>query len=160
MSNIQPIQVPNTTGAMRSFGHLRLSLNGLPFSGGFENLKYTISIDSENQYSNNPDPVGQSLGEIKYEASVQLYYDWVYNLIQQIGPGFMMIPFTGYFSGVGAGLVAYTDTLTMCRLKKVELSAQAGQGGKAITMPIDLGPLLILPNGISPNMYPLGSQGT
>jgi hypothetical protein len=159
MSNIQPIAVPATTGAMRSFGHTRLAIAGIDFFGGYENLKWTVDNDSENQYSNNPDPVGWSLGENKYTASVQLYYDWLMNLIQQLntanGPGFQMQPFNAYFSYVGAGLVNYSDQLVGCKLGKIELSAQAGQGGKAITMPIDLKPIKIYPGGFDGNLYPL-----
>jgi hypothetical protein len=155
VSNVAPILVPNTGGAMRSFGHCRLNLNGQDFTGGFENLKWTIDNDSEAQFSNNPDPVGFSLGENKYSASVQLYYDFALTLIQAIGPGWQMIPFAGYFTFVGVGLTPYTDVLLACRLTKIELSAQAGQGGKAITLPIELKPLKILPAGIDGNLYPL-----
>ena len=42
-------------------------------------------------YSNNPDPVGFTLGENKYTASVRLYYDFVMNTIQQLGPGWNMM---------------------------------------------------------------------
>jgi hypothetical protein len=95
MSNIAPIQVPQTTGAVRSFGHCRLNLNGLDFNGGFHELKWKLENTSEDVHTNNPDPVGFTLGENKYTASVRLQYDWAMNMIQQIGPGWMMIPFTG-----------------------------------------------------------------
>lgn len=149
-----PIQVPQTTGAMRSFGHARLSLNGLDFTGGFEELKWKIEDTSENQYANNPDPVGWSLGELKYSASVRLYYDWALNMIQQIGKGWNHVPFIGYFSFVGAGLVTYTDQLVACRLTSLELDTSAGNA-KAISLPIELKPLKILPAGVDGNLYPL-----
>jgi hypothetical protein len=154
MSNIAPIQVPNLTGAVRSFGHTRLNLAGFDFTGGYENLKWLVDNDGENQYSNNPDPIGFSLGENKYTASVVLYYDWIMNLIQQVGPGWQMIPFTGFFSFVGAGLVTSTDTLVGCRLSKVELDTSANSA-KAITLPIDLKPVKIYPAGVDGNIYPL-----
>lgn len=154
MSNIAPIQSPNTTGAMRSFGHCRLNLNGIDFNGGFINLKWEIENTSENQYSNNPDPVGFSLGENKYTASVQLYYDFAMNLIQALGPGFAMIPFTGFFSFEGDGLPIYTDKLVGCRLSKFSLDASASDT-KAITTPIDLKPVTIFPLGLPANLYPL-----
>jgi hypothetical protein len=154
MSNIAPIQVPNTTSALRSFGHTRLNLNGFDFTGGYENLKWSIDNDSELQYSNNPDPIGFSLGEIKYTASVQLYYDWLMSVIQQIGPGWNMLPFIGYFSFTGVGLATYTDTLVGCRLSKIELDTSSSST-KAISMPIELKPVKIYPSGIDGNLYPL-----
>jgi hypothetical protein len=154
MSNLQPIQVPQTTGALRSFGHCRLNLNGVDFTGGFTELKWSIENTSEEGRSNNPDPIGFSLGENKYAASVRLYYDFLMNLIQQVGPGWNMLPFTGYFSFVGTGLVTYTDKLVACRLKKVELDTTA-DNAKPITMPIDLGPIKIYPAGVDGNIYPL-----
>lgn len=154
MSNVSPIAVPNTSGALRSFGHARLNVNGLDFTGGFTNLKWAIDNDSENQYSNNPDPVGFSLGETKYSASVQFYYDWIMNLIQQLGPGWNMTPMNGFFSFVGAGLVTYTDQLVAIRLAKVELDTSSGSS-KAITLPVDLRPVKIYPAGVDGNIYPL-----
>jgi hypothetical protein len=173
-AQISPIQVPQTGGAMISFGHLTLTLNdNQEMTGGFENLKFKISDDSENVYSNNPDPVGFTLGDNKYEASVQLYYAWAMNLIQSIGPGWQKIPWTAYFkaaenaaaSPIGAGLVYTAATLIACRLTSIEMSGQAGQGGKALTVPIDLKPLKIYPagvggaQGVDGNPFPLVSPG-
>jgi hypothetical protein len=154
VSNVQPIQVPNTTGAVRSFGHARLNLNGIDFNGGFMNLKWEIENTGENQYSNNPDPMGFSLGQNKYSASVVLYYDFAMNLIQQIGPGFAMVPLVGFFSFGGDGLPIYTDQLLGIRLSKMALDTSA-DSNKAITLPIDLKPVKILPLGLDPNLYPL-----
>jgi hypothetical protein len=154
MSNIAPIAIPNLTGAARSFGHTRLSLNGQDFNGGYVNLKWSIENDGENQYSNNPDPVGFSLGENKYTASVSLYYDFAMSLIQQVGPGWNMLPFIGYFSYIGVGLTTYTDVLVGIRLAKIELDTSS-DSTKAITLPIDLKPVKILPAGVDGNLYPL-----
>ncbi len=154
MSNIAPIQVPLTTGALRSFGHCRLNLGGVDFTGGYEELKWSIENTSEDAYSNNPDPIGFTLGENKYTASVRLYYDFAMNLIQQLGPGWNMVPFTGYFSFVGVGLTTYTDTLVACRLKKIELDTSAGSA-KPITNPIELAPIKIYPAGVDGSLYPL-----
>ena len=68
-------------------------------------------------------------------------------------------------SPIGAGLVYTAATLIACRLTSIEMSGQAGQGGKALTVPIDLKPMKIYPagvggaQGVDGNPFPLVSPG-
>lgn len=158
-AQVTPIQVPLTTGVARSFGHVRLSLAGLEFTGGFKNLKASIKREREIVYSNNPDPVAKTLGETKYAASVQLYYDWLMNFIQTIqinlGPGYSDQPFTGYFSYVGNNLVTYTDVLVNCTLDGIDWTDT--QGNAALMREVELNPTQILIGGFNSNATPLVS---
>src|SRR5215471_18751388 len=117
-AQIVPVQVPITNGVVRSFGHVRLSIAGLEFTGGFKSIKRSRKRKREMVYSNNPDPTGKTLGENSYECSAEIYYDWYMNLIQtlqnQLGPGYGDQPFTIYISYVGVNLVPYTDQVLNC----------------------------------------------
>jgi hypothetical protein len=156
-AQISPIQVPLTTGVVRSFGHVRLVMAGFEFTGGFKSLKMSRKRSREDVMSNSPDPVGKTLGENKYEASVGLYYDWFMNFIQTIqanlGPGYGDQPFTGYFSYVGANLVPYTDTLINCTIDSTEVSDSAGNA--ALIREVELHPTKILFGGIDDLASPL-----
>ena len=99
-AQIVPVLVPSSNGVVRSFGHVRLSIAGLEFTGGFKSIDYSRTRKREMVMSNSPDPVGKTLGENKYECSAEVYYDWYMNLLltleQQLGPGYGDQPFTLY----------------------------------------------------------------
>lgn len=127
---IFPIQVPLTTGAVRSFQHARLEIAGLEFTGGFKQIKRSRKRERELPYSNNPDPVGKTLGENKYQCSVVAYYDWWMNLLQTIqnnfGDGYGDQFFTIYMSYQSPGFPTYTDVITGCTFDTTEADDQAG----------------------------------
>jgi hypothetical protein len=152
-----PIQVPLTTGVVRSFGHTRLVIAGLEFTGGYASFKLSRTREREMVMSNSPDPVGKTLGENKYQASVVLYYDWFMNLLftlqNNFGPGYGDIPFTMYPSFVGANLNTYTDTVINCTFDTTEADNAKGVG--ALTREIQLNPTKILFGGIDDLAVPL-----
>ena len=156
-ANIVPIQVPLTTGVVRSFGHTRVQIAGLEFTGGYKQVKLKRTRTREMPMSNSPDPVGKTLGENKYEASIVAYYDWWANMLltiqQQLGPGYGDIPFTMFVSFVGTNLVPYTDIVQNCTFDTTDASDQAGI--TALTREIDLNPTKIYFLGIDDLQVPL-----
>ena len=154
---IVPIQVPLTQGAIRSFGHLQIQAAGLELNGGLKGFKRSRKRDREFPMSNNPDPVGKTLGENKYQASVILYYDWFMNMLLTLqntfGPGYGDQSFTAYATYVGVNLVVYTDMLLNCTLDSTD--ADDVQGIGALTRPIELNPTKILFGGYDDLAVPL-----
>ena len=157
MSNIAPLQVPLINGVVRSFGHVRLQIAGLEFTGGFKSIDYDRKREREQVYSNSPDPVGKTLGENKYTAKAELYYDWWSNLLQtveqQLGPGYGDQPFTIYVSYVGTNLTTYTDTILNCTFDSTDAGNKSGTA--ALTRMVDFNPTKILFNGIDDLEVPL-----
>jgi hypothetical protein len=156
-AQITPIAVPLTNGVVRSFGHMRLSIAGLEFTGGFKSFKRSRKREREMVMSNSPDPVGKTLGENKYQASGVLYYDWFMNLIQTVqntlGQGYGDQPFTIYCSYVGTNLVTYTDTILNCTFDSTE--ADDAAGNTALTREIEFTPTKILFGGFEDLQDPL-----
>lgn len=160
MAQVTPIQVPLTAGVVRSFGHLRLQCAGLEYTGGFTKAKLSRKREREQVYSNNPDPVGKTLGENKYECSMTVYFDWWMNTLQTIeqdlGPGYGDQPFTIFVSYVGKNLVTYTDQVLNCTLD--ETTMDHSQGTKALTCELNFNPTKILFNGVDDLEDPLVSS--
>ena len=158
-AQIVPIAVPLTNGVVRSFGHVRLNIAGLEFTGGFKSFKRSRKREREMPYSNNPDPIGKTLGENKYQASGVFYYDWFMNMIQtvqnQLGPGYGDQPFTIYVSYVGANLVPYTDIIVNCTIDSTEADDTAGN--TALTREIEFNPTKIYFGGFEDLADPLVS---
>jgi hypothetical protein len=155
-AQISTIQVPLTNGVVRSFGHMKLKIAGLEFTGGFKSFKRSRKREREMVMSNSPDPVGKTLGENKYEASAVVYFDWFYNLIQtiqNIAPGYGDQPFTVYCSYVGVNLTTYTDTILNCTFDSTE--ADDAAGNNALTREINFNPTKILFGGFEDLADPL-----
>jgi hypothetical protein len=158
-TQIVPIQVPMTNGVIRSFGHVRLSIAGLEFTGGFKSIDYSRKREREMVMSNSPDPVSKTLGENKYKCEAEVYHDWLVNLIvtiqNQIGPGYGDMPFPIYVSYVGANLTTYTDTILNCTIDETDFTNKSGNA--ALTRKIDFAPTKILINGLDDLAEPLQS---
>ena len=159
-AQLVPIQVPITNGVVRSFGHVRLEIAGLEFTGGFKSIDYSRKREREQVMSNSPDPVGKTLGENKYEAKAEVLYDWWINLLltvqNQLGPGYGDQPFTIYVSYVGTNLATYTDQILNCTFDSTEANNKSGTA--ALTRTIDFSPTKILFNGIDDLEVPLQSS--
>ena len=156
-AQIVPLQVPLTNGVVRSFGHVRLQIAGMDFTGGFKSIKRSRKRSREQVYSNSPDPIGKTLGENKYECSAEVYYDWYMNLLQtvqnQLGPGYGDQPFTIYISYVGTNLATYTDQILNCTFDDDD--GDDKQGTTALTRTINFNPTKILFNGLDDLEDPL-----
>lgn len=156
MTQTSPLMVPITNGVVRSFGHVRANFAGLDLTGGIVSLSRSRKREREMAYSNNPDPIGKTLGENHYAASIEVYFDWWANMlatVQRIAPGYGDQPFTIFCSYVGANLVVLTDQILNCTFDTTE--ADDKQGIKALTRKIDLNPTKILFNGIDDLADPL-----
>lgn len=158
-AQITPVMVPITNGVVRSFGHVRMSIAGLEFTGGFKSIDYSRTRKREMVMSNSPDPVGKTLGENEYKCEAEVYYDWWMNLLQtiqnQLGPGYGDQPFTIYVSYVGTNLATYTDQILNCTFDSTD--AQNKSGTAALTRKIEFNPTKILFNGIDDLAVPLQS---
>jgi hypothetical protein len=157
-AQIAPIQVPLTNGVTRSFGHVRLQMAGLEFTGGFKSIKVSRKREREMVYSNHPDPIGKTLGENKYECSAVVYVDWWANFlttVQQLGPGYGDVPFTIFHSLVGVNLPVYTTSILNCTIDGT--TADDTVGNLALSREIDFHPTKILFNGIDDCADPLVS---
>src|SRR5271165_486744 len=156
-AQVTPIQVPLTNGVVRSFGHVRLEIAGLEFTGGFKSIKRSRVREREMPYSNSPDPIGKTLGENKYQCSAVVYYDWWANLLltveQNLGPGYGDAPFNIYVSYVGQNLNTYTDWILNCTFDTTQADDQ--QGIAALTREIEFNPTKILFAGIEDLADPL-----
>ena len=156
-AQITPIQVPLTNGVVRSFGHVRLSIAGLEFTGGFKSIKRSRKREREQPMSNSPDPIGKTLGENKYQCSAVVYYDWWMNLLLTVqntfGPGYGDQSFTIYISYVGVNLNTYTDYVLNCTFDSTEADDAAGVA--ALTREIEFNPTKILFGGVDDLEDPL-----
>jgi hypothetical protein len=129
----------------------------MDFTGGFKSIDYSRKRTREDVMSNNPDPIGKTLGENKYSCKAVLYLDWFYNTIrtinQNLGSGYADQPFNIFVSFVGTNLTPYTDTILNCTFDTTD--ANNAQGTSALTREIEFNPTKILFNGLDDVGSPL-----
>ena len=156
-AQISPIQVPLTNGVVRSFGHVRLKIAGMDFTGGFKSIKRSRKRTREDVESNSPDPVGKTLGTNKYQCSANIYFDWFMNMIRQVnqtlGAGYGDQPFTIYVSYIGVNLITYTDQIINCTIDTTEADDQAGN--TPLIREVEFNPTKILFGGLEDLADPL-----
>lgn len=156
-AGVAPIQVPLSNGVVRSFGHVRLQIAGIDFTGGFKAIKRSRKRSREMVRSNSPDPVGKTLGENEYQCSAVMYFDWFMNCIQTIeanfGTGYGDQPFLIFVSYVGFNMITYTDTIVNCTVDTTEADDQ--QGIQALPREVEFNPTKIYFGGMDDLEDPL-----
>jgi hypothetical protein len=152
-----PIQVPLINGVVYSFAHITMQIAGLEFTGGFKSIKYARKRNREMVYSNSPDPVGKTLGQNEYSASVEVYFAWWLAVLKTIeanlGPGYGDQSFPTYVRYANNGFDPCVDEILNCNFDTTDADNQAGT--TALTRMIDLSPTKILFNGVDDLANPL-----
>lgn len=152
-----PIQVPLINGVVWSFAHVKLTIAGLEFTGGFKSIKYSRKRDREIVYSNSPDPVGKTVGQNAYECSAELYLAWWQALQLTVGStlgnGYGDSPFKIDVAYNNNGFPAFVDTIYNCTIDSTESDNQAGTA--ALVRTVDFKPTKILFNGFDDLANPL-----
>lgn len=156
-ANFPPIQVPLINGVVWSFQHLTVNIAGLEFTGGFKSIDYSRKRNREIVRSNNPDPVGKTLGENEYMAKAELYLAWWYACLQTVqenlGAGYGDQPFDIQVAYNNNGFAPFVDSILNCTFDSTEASNAVGTG--ALTRMIEFNPTKILFNGIDDLENPL-----
>lgn len=121
--------------------------------GGWQKISYSWELAPEMVYGNHPDPVGQTLGQAKYEAELELLLAEYNFLLASIGPGFATIPFQLTISHTENGFDTIVDSIYGARIKGGSADIQIGAAPQKRTVP--LSPLKIKPNGVDLLAVPL-----
>src|SRR4051812_49243375 len=158
MANVvSPIQVPLTKGAGWSFPHIELKIAGLNFRGGFKAIKYKRERKRDEMRSNSPDPVGLSLGENTYSASLTVWPQWWLNLLRTVqtlvGKGYGDQTFDVFVSFGRSVLDPFQDVIQGCHFDSTDVDHTAGTA--PLDRTIDLRPLKILFDGTDDLETPL-----
>lgn len=160
-TTVAPIEVPLTNGVVWSFGHVKLNMAGLEFTGGFKSIKRSRKRNREMVYSNSPDPVGKTLGQNEYQCSAELYLAWWFAMLQTVeqnlGPGYGDQSFDIYITYTGTGYETFQDVVLNCTFDSTD--ADDSVGTTALTRTIEFNPTKILFAGVEDLADPLVSAG-
>jgi hypothetical protein len=142
-----PIPYPDSLGARHSWASIRAIVAGVPILG-IKKCTYSRIRTREIMHGTHPDPIGKTVGENAYKASIDLYLAEFQQLksalivqgaAQQVAYGdVFFILQVQYFA---PGFQAINDEIDGCTLD--ETNADQSQGPGALLRGIELNPLKV-----------------
>lgn len=155
---INGISYPLTTGSAFSYASIELNMNGQTFTA-FEDISYGRKRTREFIRGAHPDPLGKTIGENEYNASVTLeILEW-YFFLEQLGSGYGDYFFDINVTYNSPQLGVVQDNVIGCTID--EVTAALKRGPSPLHKKIDLRPLKVLEDGLDDCAVPLvGLQST
>ena len=161
-----PIQYPDSLGARHSWTSIKAIVAGLPILG-IKKCSYSRIRTREIMHGTHPDPIGKTVGENAYKASIDLYLAEYQQLkaalVQQATAnqsGYGDVFFTVQVQYQAPGFTLIQDEIHGCTLD--ETNAEQTQGPAALIRGIELNPLKILFDGdddYSPSLIAVADAG-
>lgn len=141
------IPYPLINGHRCSWAEIEIRIAGLK-QLAVKEISYKSSLEGADVYGTGPMPLGRTLGQAKFEASITLMKEEADELIMSLGPGYGEVWFdiVVQYRLLG-GLSVSTDTIRGCRIKGEDHSFSQSADGLAVKY--ELHPVAVLRNGIA-----------
>jgi hypothetical protein len=137
---------PEYNGNRFSWASIQIRFNGKRYIG-VKSLKCSQELEPEMVYGTSAQPIGRTQGDLKPDASLEMYTAEADALIDDLGDGYMEKEFDIHVA-FQEGAKISTRVLKKCRLKKVDESHS--RGTDALTTTFDLSVMWIERNGKKP----------
>jgi len=141
-----PLQFPLVNGNRYAWSSVRIQANGQRYVG-VKGVNYSQEVAPGEVYGTHAQKIGRTRGEVKPEASIELYKEEFDALINDLGDGFYEVEFEVVVSFDESGRVI-TDQIHSCRIKKPD--SGHSQGPDALTVKVDLDVMWIEYSGKKP----------
>lgn len=146
-----PLSYPMVNGNRYDFSSVQITVPDINrVFEGVKSVGYSDELSPGKLRGNRAQVVGRTRGQYEASANVEMYKSEAQQLIDALGPGYMERSFsiTVAYSEPATPDLIIVDTISGCRIKKVEDSGSEGE--EAIATKFDLDALLILRNGKAP----------
>jgi hypothetical protein len=121
---------------------------------GLAEISYKWTNEAGEVWGTHMQILGHTAGQWKCEASMSLYLTYYDALIAKLGKGYVLKRFNIVVNHRAQGLPIVTDKIFGCRMKGGDKSF--AKGTDASVVKVDLMPLFLTENGLSPIPNPLG----
>lgn len=147
-----PLTVPLVNGNRHNFASITLKAADTKFIG-FTSIEYSRERDRELVYGNHPDPLGKTLGQNSYSATLEmLRAEW--DLLRAtLGEGYGDKFFDVYVTYGAKGFDTVTDEILGCTMDTSEAGGSVGPD--ALVVSVELNPIKILFAGVDDLSEPL-----
>jgi len=141
---------PQVNGNRYSWASVEIAIGSLRFKG-FKGIEYSNNLEPGEVRGTGPQKLGRTRGDLKPEASFEIYKQEYYLLIAALavnGAGFMETEFGIVVSYSDRNQPIITDEIIGCRIKKPAHSGS--QGTDAMVVKVDLDIMMVIENGLKP----------
>lgn len=146
------MEQPLINGHRYDFSSIELTVKGKKYTG-FSEITYNQELDRSYVYGAHSQPVGRTRGQLNMEASISMFKEEYYELLAQLGSGYMEVPFDISVVYADNGSRTKNDRLLGCVINGEENSHSAGN--ENLTVSLTISPMIIAPDGKRPLKNPL-----
>lgn len=147
-----PIAFPLINGVRHEWSSAELKIKEKIYQG-IKEVSYNDKLEPTKVYGVHAQPIGRTRGVYSAEGSITVYLEEYDLIINDLGDGFMEVPFDIVSAFTETNVRSVTDTLVGCRFKGNDHSMS--QGADPLVRKIDLDIMFILWNGKSGLKVPL-----
>ena len=147
------METPLINGFRYDFGQIEVSIKGKKYVG-IKEIKYSNKIEAADVYGAHAQKLGETRGRLMPEASMTMYREEYYELINALGDGYMEVRFEVTVSYGQDGDSVKTDKLTGVRVVGDE--SGGSEGTDALEVPVELKVMRIDLDNKNPLKSPLG----
>ncbi len=145
------IEYPLVQGERHDFAAIEVEIqtpDGPRRFKGFKAVNYSIALEPGMVRGTGARKLGRTRGEATEDGSLEMYRAEWDELRDALGDGYMRVSFDISVTYGATGIRTTTDTLTGCRIKKVESSHSQGADGLAVKLDLDI--MKIMEGGLDP----------
>jgi hypothetical protein len=145
------IEYPLVNGERHEFAAIEVEIDtpdGPKRFKGFKAVNYSMALEPGQIRGTSARKLGRTRGEATEEGSLEMYLAEWNELRDSLGDGYMRKVFDVSVTYGADGVLASTDRLVGCRIKKVDKSHS--QGADGLVAKLDLDVMKILENGLDP----------
>lgn len=147
-----PVQYPLVNGVYHAFASVELKWNGTIYVG-VKSINYKQSLTPTKVKGAHAEPIGRTRGDLEADGDIELYKQQAFQLLSDMGAGYMEKVLGATVTYSENGLDTITDELLQVRIQEVDQSNS--QGVDALTTKFTLNIMKILYNGLEPLINPL-----
>lgn len=149
------ISYPQVNGHRFSYASIAARFNDQDYIG-FKSINYKTTLKPGVIRGTSPYKLGRTRGNVEHTCSVEIYKEEWDNLKESLGDGFMEKVWSITVAYAEDGSPTIQDDIQDVRITDVDDSHAEGTDG--LTVKLELDPMNILYNGVSP-LAPLDTQG-
>lgn len=150
-----PLQYPLVNGSYWDYSSVKIKVGGKVYTA-VKSVNFDDTVERGMLEGTSQLPLGKTPGKYKATASIEIGLEEHFNIIADLGDGYMNKFFDVEVQYSGTGLATHTVEIVGCNMDK--LANAHTNSPDALTVSIDLSPMYLIRDGKKPVNFP-GNQG-
>jgi hypothetical protein len=147
-----PVSYPLVNGVFHSFASIELKVDGVIYAA-VKAVNYKQSLTPTKVRGAHAEPLGRTRGDLEADGDIELYEQQGFQLLSQLGDGYLEKVFSITVTYSENGLDTITDEIVQVRIQEVDKSNAQGTDASSIKFTLNI--MKIKLNGLEPLLNPL-----